>query len=328
MQGDRSGSSSAHLPLTPVQLAVSTEYSLGGSYSTSTDRSSASSGFPNGSPLPQTAKSRYFPFNQPVTSSGTPSSGPPLTLKGKSEKKEKYRTLGRIGIIGNKTARGQPSPQEQSGMRHETMPITVEPVSATSPDTATQRFIRRVASAPNAKGLFSSGSMFNKTVPDLPPQNKMTGLGLAVSSTSPAQTDTERMALGLSNIGIDLDDSIVDTGSVTADLYNLGSPMSESSSTLPTRHPLPRMISGASSLAPGASTASLVSTSTGVSGLAASTHGPREHRAQSVGTLGKPVVSSGVARLGIGPGPGFRRTYSSNSIKSKTVSAASYLPPD
>jgi len=306
-----------------VQLSVSTEYPLGGSYSTSTDRSSASSGFPNGSPLPQTAKSRYFPFNQPVTTSGTTSPGASLTLKGKSEKKEKYRTLGRIGNIGNKTARaGQPSPQQQSGMRHETMPLTAEPVSAT-PDSATQRFIRRVASAPNAKGLFSSGSMFNKTVPDLPPQNNMTGLGLAVSSTPPAQTDTERIALGLSNIGINLDDSIiVDAESGLTDPYKLGSPVPGSSMTLPTRHPLPRMISATSSLAPGASTASLVSTSTGISGLAASVHGPREHRAQSVGTLGKPVVSSGVARLGIGPGPGFRRTYSSNSIKSKTVSFA------
>jgi hypothetical protein len=313
-----------------VQLSVSREYPLGGSYSTSTDRSSASSGFPNGSPLPQTAKSRYFPFNQPAATSGATIPGPPLTLKGKSEKKEKYRTLGRIGIIGNKSAKvGQPSPQQQSGMRHETMPITAEPVPVTSSDTATQRFIRRVASAPNAKGLFLSGSMFNKPVPDLPPQNKTTGLGLAVSSTHPAQTDTERITLGISNIGIDLDDSMtVDTGSVNTDPYTFSPTVPGSSSTLPTRHPLPRMMSGGSSLAPGASTASLVSTSTGISGLAASTHGPREHRAQSVGTLGKPVVSSGVARLGIGPGPGFRRTYSSNSIKSKTVSAARCLQPD
>lgn len=311
--GDTAGdgsASSVHLPLTPNQAAASREYPLEGPYSTSTERSSGSSGVPLGSPLPQTAKSRYFAF-APSSSGGHSESVNNSRTKG--EKKDKYRTLGRkAGGSAKDSVPFYSVSSNHSASRNQTIPVATDADTEKS-SSATQRFIRRVASAPNAKGLFSAGSMFNKNAGEPPLPSKMTGLGLPVPASPTVREEPSSQALGLSNVNI----AITQSGSDSPSSIMATSP-SGTSGAYPARHPIPRLLSGSSNLTPGASTSSLVSTSTGAYSIAQS--GAREHRAQSVGTAGRSAVSPGMARLGAGPGPGFRRTYSSNSIKSKTVS--------
>jgi len=309
--------SSIHLPLTPNQVSGSRDYALEDPYSISTERSSGSSGIPLGSPLPQTAKSRYFPF---ASSSG---SGPVESASNSripNEKKDKYRTLGKKAAGSARENKAFYSVSSTHGeVRDKTLAVTNE-VDTEKPSSATQRFIRRVASAPNAKGLFSSGSMFNKGSVEPPLPSKMTGLGLPVQNTPHLGGAPSPPMLGLSNV----DTTVIQAGSHSPSSIVESSisehAVSESGGALSARHPMSRLLSGTSNLTPGASTASLVSTST--STYSAAQSGTREHRAQSVGTTGKSALSPGMARLGAAPGPGFRRTYSSNSIKSKTVSWA------
>lgn len=313
--------SSVHLPLTPHQAPGSRDWPSEGPYSISTERSSGSSGIPLASPLPHTAKGRYFPF---TTSSGGGSTETNSNSRA-PEKKDKYRTLGRKANSSAKDGKASYTVSStHSGVRNELSPVTKD-TEADKSNSATQRFIRRVASAPNAKGLFSAGSMFNKGLvePPLPSSSKMTGLGLPVPSSPTVRGDSAVPVLGLSNVdvvatqpGSDSPSSIM--GSTISELA-----VSESHAVYPARQPIPRLLSGSSNLTPGASTASLVSTSTGAYSTVQS--GPREHRAQSVGTAGRSALSPGMARLGATSGPAFRRTYSSNSIKSKTVSSESVL---
>jgi hypothetical protein len=290
--------SSVHLPLTPNPISPMNDQEYP-HYSTSTDRSSGSSGVLNhsGSPLSNSAKGRFqfaAPSNHPSDLKLDTTA-----LRVKVEKKDKYRTLGRMGSGGIKGSK--PIPMFDSGngvhdgMRVGTTPSVHMPTNDQSPTiSAAQRFIRRVASAPNAKGLFSSSSAIPR-----PPNGSMPGPVPSDQTIQPVPTGLEGGVAG---------SAVFESRS-----RNLPSPLLSSSLQMqddPT--------SSVNSYCLAGSSVSLASTSANTSaGSPNHQTTARDHRAQSVGQSSKSAYAGG--RLGIASGPSFRRTYSSNSIKSKTV---------
>lgn len=310
--------SSVHLPLTPIHISPtqhSPVYPIN-SYSISTDRSSASSGTaPPGLYSSATSKNKFFPFG-PTQNQQTAAPAPP-SPRVRSEKKDKFRTLGRLGPTHTKTP---PANQVASYSAYTCSPgdsiesPTQLAHAATNVETpqsqhsAARRFIRRVASAPNAKGLFSSGSLFNRAAEhEMPTNSHLGGSQSGKASRSNQASDPSSLHVVINETSSD--DSPTE-------------PHMTSHSSKPSPSDL-RVLSESPEAGPmTTSNVSLGSVSTdSLGGFSALRIGPREHRAQSVGVLSKSGSSVGLGKQpGGGQQPGFRRTYSSNSIKSKTVS--------
>ncbi|KAJ9123126.1 hypothetical protein QFC22_001317 [Naganishia vaughanmartiniae] len=285
----------------------------------------------------------------------------------KTAKAEKFRTLGRLGHPGNTSSKTQRYPtapalfiSTEENAAHPSAqtytyappPITLEPlrVSPTQEKTSfAQRLIRRVASAPNTKGLFTSsggtlsGSGFfsvasgTSTQVNTPPAMTPTDYPSSSSNTSSAQLKMPN----LSNLII-TDSPEGDQQLSESPQIGTLEPLSKPSSPFSPKYAPSQ---GSSFRSPvmsnaylGGSTSTLGSTSTGapMSGRGIGSMGAREGRASSVGVLQQPGSSGnflGINGVPIGNGKpirpnaltaeqgkgSFRRTYSSNSIRTKTV---------
>lgn len=330
------GSSSINLPLTP---GSTTNPSFSGStshgHSTSTTRSSDSS----------RAAGILLAGGGPHSngSSPAPSKGRFLSLLDGSgvrhkNKAERYKTLGRVGASTNAPsgATGAPpkSPSSRANLglgRNGTAPVLgtingqskAEPGSATAangaqpsePTSATQRLLRRVASAPNAKGLFNN-AMFvqgNGDAPAMPPKaSHGASHGNGYPSTPDAFSSSPDASLyadsppGLTHLVL----TSAPNGGNNKDPVSpreSGGNIYLTSPKLPTSAGLsPASSTGGSYLSPTTPHHPIPGTSTS---------GARESRAAS-------ASGTSFARIPMsGPGKqAFRRTYSSNSIKTKSVS--------
>lgn len=325
------GQSSVHLPLTPV-----TSSHPKGPASILTDRSSGSSlqaSSYSQQISPSSPAKRFFPFF-----SSDPTQNGIFEPSHKSNKSERYRTLGRgthsknmspidqnggsfvSPAITPTSENSQPSDRLLYQLRNGSTPVSNPSVGteglATPPDSstkssATQRFLRRVASAPNTKGLFASGGLFSSamnTSPNSfkhPDENGTVGSGyplsshlamdgLSISEASSAHHSTSQVSVA--------------TLSISSQPYHDGKNLNSKLS--PPKPDFART---------GSSTSS-IPTSPGV----------RDHRSQSLGPLSNPntKISLGVPSANGGNRPSttdgtgnlaFKRTYSSNSIKTKTV---------
>ncbi|KAJ9123797.1 hypothetical protein QFC24_003573 [Naganishia onofrii] len=288
----------------------------------------------------------------------------------KAAKAEKFRTLGRLGHPGNtsssKTHRHPTAPVVSMNIEgnaahslaqanfYAPPPVAVEPLRTSPTQEKTsfaQRFIRRVASAPNTKGLFNSsggtlgGSGFfsvasgTTTQVNTPPTMTPTDYPSTSSNTSSAQLKMPNLSSLIITDAPEGDQQLAE--SPRTGLLEPYSKPSSPSAFSPKYTP-----SHASSLRSpvmsnaylGGSTSTLGSTSTGapMSGRGVGSTGAREGRASSVGVLQQPSSSGnflGINGVPIGNGKpirpnaltvdqgkgSFRRTYSSNSIRTKTV---------
>lgn len=278
----------------------------------------------------------------------------------KVNKSDKFKTLGRLGhpANGNIKAKrnptapaltvpteGEPSPYAPSPVAHE--PLRASPTEEKT--TFARRLIRRVASAPNAKGLFTASG------------GTLGGSGLfSVGSgnttqvdTSPSMTPTGYISpsgqLDPPNLSkLEISDESEGDRQLSQSPRNLFAPFSRKQTSPSTYSPKPMSSQTSLPKSPvmsspylAASTSTLGSTSTGAqaSGRGTGAMGAREGRANSVGVLqhkgsngnllgingvpignGKPVRPNA---LSPDQGKGsFRRTYSSNSIRTKSVSPA------
>lgn len=303
-------------------------------------------------------KTRLFPSfglagKQQTTSS---SESVNTAAQKKANKSEKFKTLGRLGHPANTNSKAKRNPTapvlsvqtEGETSTYALSPVAHEPLRASPTEEKTtfaRRLIRRVASAPNAKGLFtaSGGTLGgsgvfsvgsgNTTQVDTSPA--MTPTGYA----SPAQFDTPNLNK------LEISDETDGERQLSQSPRNMF-PSFSRKQTSPSAYS-PKLMSSQASLPKSpvmsspylaASTSTLGSTSTGaqVSGRGAGAMGAREGRANSVGVLqhkgsnsnllGINGVSSGNGKpmrpnaLNVDQGKGsFRRTYSSNSIRTKSV---------
>ncbi|KAJ9115299.1 hypothetical protein QFC20_001167 [Naganishia adeliensis] len=303
-------------------------------------------------------KTRLFPSfglagKQQTTSS---SESVNTAAQKKANKSEKFKTLGRLGHPANTNSKAKRNPTapvlsvqtEGETSTYALSPVAHEPLRASPTEEKTtfaRRLIRRVASAPNAKGLFtaSGGTLGgsgvfsvgsgNTTQVDTSPA--MTPTGYA----SPAQFDTPNLNK------LEISDETDGERQLSQSPRNMF-PSFSRKQTSPSAYS-PKLMSSQASLPKSpvmsspylaASTSTLGSTSTGAqaSGRGAGAMGAREGRANSVGVLqhkgsnsnllGINGVSSGNGKpmrpnaLNVDQGKGsFRRTYSSNSIRTKSV---------
>lgn len=294
----------------------------------------------------------------------------------KAAKAEKFRTLGRLGHPGDtsssKRHRHPTAPVSSSNTEgnaanssaqtdsYAPPPIALEPLRASPTQEKTsfaQRFIRRVASAPNTKGLFTSsggtlgGSGFfsvasgTTTQVNTPPIMTPTDHTSSSSNTSSAQLQMPNLTnliISDNPEGLQQPAESPQTG-ISAPVSKPLSPVAFSPKYAPSqasslRSPI------MSNAYLGGSTSTLGSTSTGapMSGRGIGSMGAREGRASSVGVLQQPGSSGnflGINGVPIGNGKpirpnaltadqgkgSFRRTYSSNSIRTKTVRTLSHV---
>ncbi|GHJ86107.1 hypothetical protein NliqN6_2509 [Naganishia liquefaciens] len=307
-----------------------------------------------------TFKTRLFPsFGLSGKQQASFSLDPSVPQK-KANKADKIKTLGRLGHPANSSNKRHPTTpvpaahaQQQvvATSSYVPVPVTHEPLRASPIEEKTtfaKRLIRRVASAPNAKGLFaaSAGSLGGSGV-------------ISVASVNTARVETPSMTpTGYATSSINISTSHVDSPDLTqlnrSDDAEIAPQPSQSPlgafasfSTKQTVTSSPKQSPAPSSLPKspimsnpylGASTSTLGSTSTGAQASARGIGpmGAREGRANSVGVLqhksssgnllginGVPSVNGKPIRpnaLSTDQGRGsFRRTYSSNSIRTKTV---------
>lgn len=310
-------------------------------------------------------KTRLFPSfgltgKQQTTSTGDSVSS---VAQKKTNKAEKFKTLGRLGHPANtahNAKRNPTAPVLAAPAAHtqaETFspsPVAHEPLRASPTEEKTtfaRRLIRRVASAPNAKGLFtaSGGTLGgsgvfsvgsgNSTQVATPPIMTPTGYPNSSLNNSSAQFDTPNLT------NLEISDEPESEPQLSQSPRNVfptfhrkqTSPSTYSPQQMSSQASLPKSpVMSSPYLA--ASTSTLGSTSTGAqaSGRGLGAMGAREGRANSVGVLqhkgssgnllgingipignGKPVRPNA---LTVEQGKGsFRRTYSSNSIRTKTV---------
>ncbi|KAJ9112592.1 hypothetical protein QFC19_000611 [Naganishia cerealis] len=288
----------------------------------------------------------------------------------KGSKAEKFRTLGRLGHPGNtpnsKTHRNPTAPvlstrtEKQAAHSlayshsHAPTPIALEPLRASPNEEKTsfaQRFIRRVASAPNTKGLFTSsggtlaGSGFFSVASGATTQVNTPPAAMTPTEYTNSSSNTSSTQLRMPNLS-----NLVISDNPESEQYMSNSPETGFSPYSKQTSPAafsPKYAASQSSFprSPimsnaylGASTSTLGSTSTGgpMSGKGVGKMGTREGRASSVGVLQQPSSSGnflGINGVPIGNGKpvrpnaltteqgkgSFRRTYSSNSIRTKSV---------
>ncbi|WWD01074.1 hypothetical protein V866_008012 [Kwoniella sp. B9012] len=265
-------------------------------------------------------KSRFFsaPHPHPIDTESP-------NAKGKSSKSDKYKGLGKENGIaaqtyGHKKSVGSSSISSSNNGRSpstSTSPKTPNKNNTSKRDTsggfttpsdssgltpsksgsATARFLRRVVSAPNTKALFSPNNLF-QNAPDVPPLPTSTNTKQQQLSTQPISP-----AVVVGNGEIDL------TSSPPSEQYTTASPF-----TTPTT----------------------IATATNGNSLAPSIHqgglsatGTRSARAHTTSAAQPKNIRELQAQLGVGGSPGspgeahhkqvFRRTYSSNSIKTRSV---------
>ncbi|WVW82750.1 hypothetical protein I302_104761 [Kwoniella bestiolae CBS 10118] len=255
-------------------------------------------------------KSRFFSAPHPIDTSTTTDSP-----RSKSSKSDKYKGLGKdsgpnqtyghkksVGSssisssnngISPSTSNSPKTPNKSTSKRDAsggfTTPSDSGGLTPSKSGSATARFLRRVVSAPNTKALFSPNNLFHNA-PDVPP--------LPNNPTQQQQQPISPVVV-VGNGEIDL------TSSPPSEQYTHASPF-----TTPTTVPI---VNG-SGLAP--------------NGLSAT--GTRSARAHTTSAAQPKNIRELQAQLGVGGSPGspggeahhkqvFRRTYSSNSIKTRSV---------
>lgn len=300
------------------------------------------------SPTTTSFKTKLFP-----SFGGKQQSIDPIVTQKKANKADKFKTLGRLGhpvITSTKRHPTTPiltshaSKQNSVTPSYAPAPVALEPLR-TSPTeektTFARRLIRRVASAPNAKGLFSASggtlgsSVFsvasgNTTQVDSSPNMTPTGY---TATSSVSRVDSPSLAK------LNISEEPDSTPQASQSPLNMFAPFSrkQTSTSSPKQSPVQMSLPKSpimSSPYLGASTSTLGSTSTGAQASARGIGpmGAREGRASSVGILshksssgnllgingvnGKPVRPNALTADQKGS---FRRTYSSNSIRTKTV---------
>lgn len=308
-------------------------------------------------------KTRLFPSFGIPGKQQSASSGDPIGSQNKANKVDKFKTLGRLGhpvSTSNKRHPTTPVPTAHAQQQiivapsYTPAPIAHEPLR-TSPTeektTFARRLIRRVASAPNAKGLFSASGgtlggsgLFsvnsgNTTRIDSPPIMMPTAEATSSINNSSSHVNSPNLTK------LNISDEPESGPQVSQSPLSMFTPFSrkQTSTSSPKQSPPPMPLPKSpimSSPYLGASTSTLGSTSTSAQASARGigAMGAREGRANSVGVLqhksssgnllginglsgvnGKPVRPN-VLTADQGRGS-FRRTYSSNSIRTKTVSA-------
>ncbi|KAL7424287.1 serine/threonine protein kinase, AGC [Cryptotrichosporon argae] len=246
-------------------------------------------------------KGRFF--SSPATNGADAS---PRTSK--STRADRYRGLGKVVPAASakssvSTPRSpHPSSPRTPGKRRDTNVQTQDgddpapPSSSAEKPNAAQRFLRRVVSAPNAKALFTSGMFNAANAPDVPP--------LPTKEPATPATPATPVVVVETNASNDVD--------LTASPPSVGNIPASPAASSPVQPPPPAR--AASALSPSTLSA------TGTRGI----------RAHSTGIL-PPKMAARDARIGLGVSPGspgphdshhkqvFRRTYSSNSIRTRSV---------
>lgn len=313
------------------------------------------------SPPTTTFKTRLFPSFGLAGKQQASFSLDPAVLQKKANKSDKLKTLGRLGhpvTSSNKRHPTAPVPaahvQQQiiAASTYVPVPVAHEPLRASPTEEKTtfaKRLIRRVASAPNAKGLFaaSGGTLGGSGVVNVASGNTtrvhsppiMMPTGYAASGNNDSTTYVESANLAKLNISDEVEGGQQSLqsplGAFAPFSRNQTLVSSPKQSSAPMSMPKSPVMSNPYL---GASTSTLGSTSTGAQASARGIGpmGAREGRANSVGVLqhksssgnllginGVPSVNGKPVRpnaLTADQGKGsFRRTYSSNSIRTKTV---------
>ncbi|KAL1411014.1 serine/threonine protein kinase, AGC [Vanrija albida] len=235
-------------------------------------------------------KGRFF--STPVGSSTSVATGHDGGSLGRS-KAEKYK-----GLAKTKSSSSASPPDSRStshtsphtpGRKRDASVSREEPRGAKSPSTkgsVATRFIRRVVSAPNAKALFTSGGSKNDA-PSVPP------LPVKIVTTPEPPLPVPHGALGGGSVDLTASPPGVSVAHMP------GSP-SASGTTTPARSGTPSLLKPSKLSATG-------------------TRGSRSHSTSNVGkgnrdpNLGVPLPSEPPQKAA------FRRTYSSNSIKTSSV---------